>query len=226
MIHSRILFSITFLVFAFILLMISALRVSQPGIFTDSLARPVFSILNHSSQEMIEASTAARLNSRKSLVDYQLPYPGILPDHPLYWLKMGRDRVQLWFLNNPKIESETLLLYADKRLGAGEALILGNQNQLGISTITKAEKYLGQAQGALEKAVGNKLAGQPELMTMAKAFIKHQEIIKSLELKLSNQDKENLQNICNYNNLLLQGMIAKYQLDLPLTAQASSSAIQ
>src|SRR3989304_3402352 len=77
--------------------------------------------------------------------DYYLPYPGILPDHPLYWLKMVRDRVQLVVTTNNLGKAERLLQYADKRLGAAWALIDGNKKPLGMTTLTKAEKYLGQA---------------------------------------------------------------------------------
>lgn len=78
-------------------------------------------------------------------VDYYLPYPGILPDHPLYWLKMVRDRVGLVLTTAETAKAEKLLLYADKRLGAAWALIEGNKVPLGVSTLTKAEKYLEQA---------------------------------------------------------------------------------
>jgi len=78
-------------------------------------------------------------------VDYYLPYPGILPDHPLYWLKMVRDRVGLVLTTAETAKAEKLLLYADKRLGAAWALIDGNKVPLGVSTLTKAEKYLEQA---------------------------------------------------------------------------------
>ena len=95
-------------------------------------------------------------------VDYYLPYPGILPDHPLYWLKMVRDRVGLITVTGKTAKAEKLLLYADKRLGAAWALIDGNKLPLGVSTLTKAEKYLEQAvqlrdnfadQNKLDKAV-------------------------------------------------------------------------
>ena len=77
-------------------------------------------------------------------VDYYLPYPGILPDHPLYWLKMVRDRIGLVLTTAETAKAEKLLLYADKRLGAAWALIEGNKVPLGVSTLTKAEKYLEQ----------------------------------------------------------------------------------
>ena len=115
-------------------------------------------------------------------VDYYLPYPGILPDHPLYWLKMVRDRVQLWLTTDSLQKAERLLLYADKRLGAGWALIEGNKADLGITTLTKAEKYLEQAVSA-----GQKLGeGEKEVefkAKLAKAIKKHEEVLNLIEGK-------------------------------------------
>ncbi len=115
-------------------------------------------------------------------VDYYLPYPGILPDHPLYWLKMVRDRVQLWLTTESLSKAERLLLYADKRLGAGWALVEGNKPGLGITTITKAEKYLEQAVSLAQKLS----EGEAEVKfkaKLAKAIKKHEEVLNLIEGK-------------------------------------------
>lgn len=113
-------------------------------------------------------------------IDYYLPYPGLLPDHPLYWLKMVRDRVQLWLTTDDLKRGEKLLLYADKRLGAGWALAAGNKRELGITTLTKAEKYLERAVN-----LGQKLGeGEEEVKfkaKLAKAILKHEEVLNLFE---------------------------------------------
>src|SRR5579883_115828 len=50
--------------------------------------------------------------------DYVLPYPGILPDNPFYFLKVLRDRLILFFISNPTKKSSFYLLQSDKRLEA------------------------------------------------------------------------------------------------------------
>src|SRR3989344_5639251 len=108
-------------------------------------------------------------------VDYYLPYPGILPDHPLYWLKMVRDRVGLVLTTAETAKAEKLLLYADKRLGAAWALIDGNKVPLGVSTLTKGGKYLEQAVQLRDHfADKNKLD---------KAVKKHLEVLAILKAK-------------------------------------------
>ncbi|MBU1322816.1 DUF4430 domain-containing protein [Patescibacteria group bacterium] len=115
-------------------------------------------------------------------IDYYLPYPGILPDHPLYWLKMVRDRVQLWLTTDSLPKAERLLLYADKRLGAGWALVEGNKQDLGITTITKAEKYLEQAVNLAQK-LGEGEAEVKFKAKLAKAIKKHEEVLNLIEGK-------------------------------------------
>jgi len=131
----------------------------------------------------------AQTITSETKVDYYLPYPGILPDHPLYWLKMVRDRVQLWLTTDSWQRGEKLLLYADKRLGAGWALVEGNKPDLGITTITKAEKYLEQAVNLAQK-LGE---GEKEVKfkaKLAKAVKKHEEVLSLIKGKTEGGEKE------------------------------------
>lgn len=131
----------------------------------------------------------AQTITTETKVDYYLPYPGILPDHPLYWLKMVRDRVQLWLATDSLQRAEKLLLYADKRLGAGWALVEGNKPDLGITTITKAEKYLEQAVNLAQK-LGE---GEKEVKfktKLAKAVKKHEEVLSLIKEKTEGGEGE------------------------------------
>ena len=123
-------------------------------------------------------------------IDYYLPYPGILPDHPLYWLKMARDRVFLWLTRDPTTKLERLLLYADKRIGAAEALIKGGKSDLGLSTASKAEKYLEQAVDQLE-VVKNKDKDKAERLEelLGRATLKHKEVLEGVLEKVPEQAK-------------------------------------
>ncbi len=121
-------------------------------------------------------------------IDYYLPYPGLLPDHPLYWLKMVRDRVQLWLTTDNLQKAERLLLYADKRLGAGWALVEGNKPELGITTITKAEKYLEQAVNLAQK-LGEEEKEVEFKTKLAKAIKKHEEVLRLIKEKTGEELK-------------------------------------
>lgn len=126
-------------------------------------------------------------------IGYYLPYPGMLPDHPLYPLKMARDRIWLFFTTDQTRKVELLLLFADKRLGAARALIEGGQVELGVSTLTKAEKYLGQS---VDQANKTRQAGKETTELYKKlqlALLKHQEVLKDVQLRVPSQSQEVIQ---------------------------------
>ncbi|MBM3205489.1 hypothetical protein FJZ41_01395 [Candidatus Shapirobacteria bacterium] len=126
-------------------------------------------------------------------VDYFLAYPGILPDHFLYPVKMVRDRLWLWLTINPLKKGELMLLFADKRLGAGRALVEGNKIDLGLSTLTKGEKYLQQAVVQEDLAKGRGENTQAFLEKLSWASLKHEEVLLSLYQKVGEQNQTALQ---------------------------------
>jgi len=145
------------------------------------------------------ASTSPDLAGKESLqssqVDYFLPYPGILPDSPLYKIKMVRDRIWLWLTRQSSKKLDLLLLFADKRIGAGEILIKGNKVALGVSTLTKGEKYLERAVGEVNRLSAEKRMGAKE--KLIKASLKYQEILENLLLRVSAEEKTELEKILN-----------------------------
>lgn len=136
-------------------------------------------------------------------IDYFLVYPGILPDHFLYPIKMIRDRIWLWLTTESLSRAEVLLLFADKRLGAGRALIEGNKVELGVTTITKAEKYLERAVNEAFVAEG----GEEKRFFMeklGKASLKHQEILLELKDRLGAENGQRLNSTIELNNRLVR----------------------
>ena len=130
---------------------------------------------------VMEATGSGEMDDAKMMggVEYYLPYPGILPDHPMYWLKMIRDRVMLWLTRDTTKKLDRLLLYADKRIGAAEALADGNQLELAVSTATKAEKYLDQVVAGLEE-LSEEERGDME-GRVRRAVGKHIEILEAMD---------------------------------------------
>jgi hypothetical protein len=131
-------------------------------------------------------------------VDYFLVYPGILPDHFLYSVKMVRDRVLTFLTVDPLKKAELFLLFADKRLGAGKALIEGNKTDLGVSTISKAEKYLEQAVNQAKIAGQNGKDSKIILEKLNRATRKHEEVILDLITKVSGDAKSTLEKVLEY----------------------------
>lgn len=55
-------------------------------------------------------------------IEYELPYTGILPDHPLYMLKQARDKVWLFIAREPIKKAELLLHISDKKAAMASLL--------------------------------------------------------------------------------------------------------
>ena len=122
------------------------------------------------------------------LSDYTLPYPGLLPDHPLYNLKALRDKILLWFTKDEVKLVELNLLMADKRLKMGEVLFEKGNKKLALSTISKGEKYFGQAISQLRSITNTSKESVNMLQEkLARSSVKHKEVIEALMLG----DKEN-----------------------------------
>lgn len=102
----------------------------------------------------IYASTDNLTASSSSVpqVNYELPYPGLLPDSPLYFLRIIRDKTVELLISDPLKKSEFDLLQADKRLNAGIYLFNKGKISLALTTISKAENYFDQAIGKIGDA--------------------------------------------------------------------------
>lgn len=148
--------------------------------------------------QMQEVKEEEATEGAQPTVDYYLAYPGILPDHPLYFLKMIRDRIWLFLTTDVLKKAELYLLFADKRIGATQALIEGNKPDLGVSTATKAEKYLEQAISQAERA---REAGRDTTVfyeTLSKAALKHEEVLLGLVDRVPQESRSVLESALDY----------------------------
>lgn len=122
--------------------------------------------------------------------DYSLPYPGILPDHPLYFLKMVRDRIQLWLTRNPVNRAELMLHYADKRFAASLALAEDGKSGLAMSTATKASYYADDAVGVVEGMDADEASAF--LSTAHAASMKHAAVLDGILSRVPDEAKGSL----------------------------------
>lgn len=113
-------------------------------------------------------------------VDYNLPYPGILPDHFLWPLKALRDRIWLFLTLSPQKRAELKLLFADKRIGMAKELVKVGKPKLGVVTAQKAEQYLQGALSEAEKADERGINVTEVMSRIAKASLKHRELLEDM----------------------------------------------
>ena len=145
------------------------------------LAILLFSVLATTSPKAAESSTVS------AHVNYYLPYPGILPDSPLYRIKAARDMLSTWFTFNREKKAEKELFLADKRINAAVFLIEGGKSSIGLTTATKAEKYLEQS---VQRAVQLQKSGRDVKSLLGKQAIaiqKHNQILLDFKKSLSGE---------------------------------------
>lgn len=125
-------------------------------------------------------------------IEYTLPYPGILPDHPLYPLKMARDKIILLLITDPEKKAEFNLLQADKRIQAAVYLVEEDKRKgkLAVNTIDKGENYFHDA---VEQTVNLKKQGREVgglLSSLDHAASKHIDLLSGLTVVLPQDAKE------------------------------------
>lgn len=113
-----------------------------------------------------------------SKIDYELPDNSLIkPDSFLWPIKAGIDKTILVFEPNPRSESEQLLYYADERLSYALELFKEGKADLGLSVLTKAEKYLEEAFVKQQLAQSEGLDTTLLLQSISMSSLKHGEII-------------------------------------------------
>jgi hypothetical protein len=114
-------------------------------------------------------------------VQYDLPYTGILPDNPLYFLKAIRDNALSLVIMDPLRKADYDLLMADKRLGAANTLLDRGKVDLAITTLSKSGNYfyLAIQQAAVAKKQGENT--DEILSKLLTASLKHQQVIFKME---------------------------------------------
>lgn len=123
-------------------------------------------------------------------IDYQLPYPGILPDSPLYILKTFRDQIEGFLISNPFKKAEFNLLKADTRISAALSLIEKKNTSLALTTIEKAENYFSEALNNTREAKIQGIDIRDFVKRLVIANKKHQEALEIIEKKIEKKDRK------------------------------------
>lgn len=114
-------------------------------------------------------------------VAYTLPYPGLIPGHPLYGLKSIRDGIMDFLISNPLKKTEYELLQADKNLQAAVFLIEQKKDAVLITTtLMRAEDDFGRAVLKAEEAKKQGIETKALMEKLSLANKKHQEVMSEI----------------------------------------------
>lgn len=140
-------------------------------------------------------------------VEYELPYAGLLPDHPLYTVKAARDAFWLFFTRDAFKKAELLLLFSDKKVVMAQSLADKGKWTLAIEALEASEKDVDRMIDALKLA--QKIGSAPSqdfLDTALQSNEKHLEIMKNIykhsQKTVHSRIEEVMQrNVDHYNQL-------------------------
>lgn len=140
-----------------------------------------------------KGASLATMSSSMIKEEYLLPYPGLLPDNPLYVLKTARDRIIGFLIADPLKKAEFDLLQADKRLNAAVFLLKEGKGkeELAETTISKGENYFEEAITSIKEAGKQGLNTESVKRRLLTASQKHKEVLKYI-INKSSKDKKKL----------------------------------
>ena len=141
-------------------------------------------------------------------VEYPLAWPGILPDNKLYKLKVLRNKIIYRMIINPVKKVEFDLLMADKTIYASKLLVDKGEIILAKDTALKGENYYSMLVQDYNHALlqGKKIPQDLDIK-ITLAVMKHQEVFKDLESKVSGEDKETFKIVNNFSKINYQFIV-------------------
>ncbi len=160
---------------------------------------PAFYLIDNSATPNQASSAATLIGSDK--VVYELPYPGILPDNPLYFVKIVRDRI-VEFLTRENIKkAELYLLFSDKRAAAALELAQNGKDELAISTLSKGEKYFSKIPKLLSDSKKQGVSPSSDLISRLQlSNAKHREVAQTLVKDLPSGQNDEMNQILQLNS--------------------------
>ena len=123
-----------------------------------------------------------------SYINYDLAFPGMLPDNSFYKLKALRDKIAANFIVDPKKKIEFYLLQTDKGILASAMLVDKGKIDLAAQTALKAEHnftLISQITSLLEKKIDVQM-----MELLETAALKHQEVLLSLSGRVPKEKQD------------------------------------
>ena len=119
--------------------------------------------------------------------------PGMLPDHPLYFMKRGAESVGTFFRFGDEAKANRYLELSEKRISEAKALSEKDNEEL---TEKALERYQDQMNKGLERAEKAKEKGRDMdevLERVSEATVRHQEVLAGVYEKVPEEAREGIQ---------------------------------
>jgi hypothetical protein len=128
-------------------------------------------------------------------VDYPLPYPGMLPDNPFYFLKVFRDNLTAFFLSKPIDKANFDLMQSDKNVQASYLLVTQQQGKtlLAFQTFSQAQDDFEQALMQAENAKKQGYSTKELADKFSNANQKHEQILQAIAQETNQKSSQTVQ---------------------------------
>ncbi len=133
----------------------------------------------------------------------KLVFNEMIPGNPIYALHMMRDRIRLQLTKDPVKNAWLQVEYANRRMETATLLIDRGEASTAISTLAKAQIYMGQAAEILTRIDPSQLA------PLKLNLLEHRKQLEAAKSHLTNTDTSRLDNLIDYNASLIQ-TISRY----------------
>lgn len=141
-------------------------------------------------------------------VKYELAFPGILPDHPFYNIKVLRDRFVADAISDPVKKIEFYLKQTDKGILAAAMLVDKHNVALARETALKAEHNMTLLTYELYRLTGKQ--DETFFTRLKTAAAKHQEVLGSLIGRVGEADRQVFGQVIEFSKRNVQ-TIEEYQ---------------
>lgn len=131
------------------------------------------------------------------MIEYALPYPGILPDHPLYIIKAFRDALLSALITNPIRKIEFSQLLADKHSNMGVFLLAQQKEDLALQMFEKGVVHLQTTKALIDKLPASTDQAAVEAVTerFKKSKAKHFELISQIASESAEAERNEIEEL-------------------------------
>lgn len=124
-------------------------------------------------------------------INYELPYPGMLPGNPLYSVKSARDSIMQWMMRDNIKKAQLRLQISDKHVRGAQMLLTENDYE-------RAEDILLDGEQMFEKAIEDALNAKEQGASPTSEFkeklkfsnLKHKQIIDDILKTVPPQERD------------------------------------
>lgn len=137
---------------------------------------------------------------KTATVEYQMPYPGLLPDSPIYGFKKLRDFVWLMGTGDYGKKAEVLLLLSDKQMKGAELMMDKGKAGASVEMARRSEELFRQILENNKKGQQQGRKPQSEFIQQLKlSNQKHAEIITDLLTEAPQGKRAELEEVLEMN---------------------------